>query len=334
MSGTLDSSAAGLRRLGRGIAGDAILVSVLAAAVKIAGALKVVTMARAYGAGDALDSFLAAFLVPSLVADTLAKEGIGVDRQGRGAPRVLRDDDLGTAFVALREASGVDAAEKMYQAVVGWVLSALAGFALLLAVGSPLVVALIASGFDPPKRAVTLDLLLLLLPLLPLGGLSVAYRARLNSSGQFAVAALAPAAVPAFTINAIFLFGPAWGVYAIAWGTIAGGVVEVAVLASDVGLSRRVLGDARLALGELLARAGRPDVLVVDPPRAGLSKKVVHRIIDCAPKRIVYVSCNPTTLAPNAAELVQAGWILRKVRPVDMFPQTHHIEAVAVFERG
>lgn len=93
-------------------------------------------------------------------------------------------------------------------------------------------------------------------------------------------------------------------------------------------------GDTRTALPELVARAGRPDVVLVDPPRAGLSKKVVHRIIDAAPKRIVYVSCNPTTLAPNAAELVQAGWTLRRVRPVDMFPQTHHIECVAAFERA
>ena len=93
-------------------------------------------------------------------------------------------------------------------------------------------------------------------------------------------------------------------------------------------------GDTRLALPELLERAGRPDVLVVDPPRAGLSKKVVHRIIDAAPKRIVYVSCNPTTLAPNAAELLEAGWALKRVRPVDMFPQTHHIECVALLERG
>ncbi len=93
-------------------------------------------------------------------------------------------------------------------------------------------------------------------------------------------------------------------------------------------------GDTRLALPELIVRAGRPDVVVVDPPRAGLSKKVVHRIIDASPKRIVYVSCNPTTLAPNAAELLAAGWTLRRVRPLDMFPQTHHIECVASFERG
>ncbi len=92
-------------------------------------------------------------------------------------------------------------------------------------------------------------------------------------------------------------------------------------------------GDARLALPELLARAGRPDLLVVDPPRAGLSAKVVRRIIEAAPRRIVYISCNPTTLAPNAAQLVEAGWALRRVRPVDMFPQTHHVECVALLER-
>jgi 23S rRNA (uracil1939-C5)-methyltransferase len=93
-------------------------------------------------------------------------------------------------------------------------------------------------------------------------------------------------------------------------------------------------GDTRLALPELVERVGRPDVIVVDPPRAGLSKKVVRRIAEASPRRIVYVSCNPTTLAPNAAELLEAGWVLRKVRPVDMFPQTHHIECVALLERA
>ena len=102
---------------------------------------------------------------------------------------------------------------------------------------------------------------------------------------------------------------------------------------NEITNARFFAGDVRLALPELLARAGRPDVVVVDPPRAGLSRTVVHRIIDAAPRRIVYVSCNPTTLAPNASELVQAGWALRCVQPVDMFPQTHHIECVALLER-
>jgi 23S rRNA (uracil1939-C5)-methyltransferase len=116
-------------------------------------------------------------------------------------------------------------------------------------------------------------------------------------------------------------------------------LIEEAVANAIAGAQRNGIranffaGDVRLALPELLARAGKPDVVVVDPPRAGLSQKVVRRIIDCAPKRIVYVSCNPTTLAPNAAQLVEAGWTLRKVRPVDMFPQTHHVECIALFER-
>jgi 23S rRNA (uracil1939-C5)-methyltransferase len=92
-------------------------------------------------------------------------------------------------------------------------------------------------------------------------------------------------------------------------------------------------GDVRLAMRELVETAGRPDVLVVDPPRAGLSQKIVRRIIEAAPKRIVYVSCNPTTLAPNAAQLVEAGYKLERVRPVDMFPQTPHIECVALLSR-
>ena len=98
--------------------------------------------------------------------------------------------------------------------------------------------------------------------------------------------------------------------------------------------ARFYAGDVRLALRELVARAGRPDLLVVDPPRAGLSKKVVRRIIEASPRRIVYVSCNPTTLAPNAAQLEEAGYKLTRVRPVDMFPQTPHIECVALLERS
>ena len=66
-------------------------------------------------------------------------------------------------------------------------------------------------------------------------------------------------------------------------------------------------GDVRLALRELVERAGRPDVVVVDPPRAGLSQKVVRRIIEASPQRIVYVSCNPTTLAPNAGATGRGG---------------------------
>ena len=99
--------------------------------------------------------------------------------------------------------------------------------------------------------------------------------------------------------------------------------------------TRFFAGDVRLVMRELLEQSGSPDVIVVDPPRAGLSQKVVRRIIEADAQRIVYVSCNPTTLAPNARQLVDdGGYELKTVRPVDMFPQTPHIECVALLERS
>jgi 23S rRNA (uracil1939-C5)-methyltransferase len=97
--------------------------------------------------------------------------------------------------------------------------------------------------------------------------------------------------------------------------------------------ARFVAAEARLGIRPLIERAGRPDVVVIDPPRAGLSSKVVRRVLECGASRIVYVSCNPTTLAPNTAQMVEAGYSLRRVKPVDMFPQTPHVECVAVLEK-
>ena len=124
----------------------------------------------------------------------------------------------------------------------------------------------------------------------------------------------------------------------VVWGLegIADAVADAETNASLNGIenARFVAADARLGIAPLLERAGRPDVVVVDPPRSGLSKKIVRRLLECEAPRIVYVSCNPTTLAPNAAQLVEAGYTLRRVKPVDLFPQTPHVEAVAVFERS
>jgi 23S rRNA (uracil1939-C5)-methyltransferase len=92
-------------------------------------------------------------------------------------------------------------------------------------------------------------------------------------------------------------------------------------------------GSARTGVRPLIEKAGKPDVVIIDPPRAGLSQKIVRRVLECEAKKIVYVSCNPTTLAPNAAQMVEAGYKLRRVKPVDMFPQTPHIECVALLEK-
>jgi 23S rRNA (uracil1939-C5)-methyltransferase len=102
---------------------------------------------------------------------------------------------------------------------------------------------------------------------------------------------------------------------------------------NKIGNAHFMAANARTGVRPLVEKAGKPDVVVVDPPRAGLSQKIVRRVIECEAEKIVYVSCNPTTLAPNAAQLGEAGYKLARVRPVDMFPQTPHIECVALFER-
>jgi 23S rRNA (uracil1939-C5)-methyltransferase len=104
--------------------------------------------------------------------------------------------------------------------------------------------------------------------------------------------------------------------------------------ANRISNAKFVAGSARTGVRPLLERAGRPDVVILDPPRAGLSQKIVRRVIECEASRIVYVSCNPTTLAPNAAQLTEAGYRLTRVKPVDMFPQTPHIECVALLEKS
>ena len=121
-----------------------------------------------------------------------------------------------------------------------------------------------------------------------------------------------------------------WGVD-IAEPAIADAIANARL--NEIDNARFFAGDARHALRPLHEKAHRPDVVVVDPPRAGLSQKVVRRVLETQPKRIVYVSCNPTTLAPNARQMVDSGFELVKVRPVDMFPHTPHIECVAVLER-
>jgi 23S rRNA (uracil1939-C5)-methyltransferase len=103
------------------------------------------------------------------------------------------------------------------------------------------------------------------------------------------------------------------------------GISNAAFFAGEVG---EVLEDLR-------ERAGDPDVVVVDPPRAGLSGKALRRLARLEPKRIVYVSCNPTTLAGNVKDLAgEWGYRLERARPVDMFPHTPHIETVALLSRA
>lgn len=100
-----------------------------------------------------------------------------------------------------------------------------------------------------------------------------------------------------------------------------------------VGNAQFILGDAIYKLPELIKNGVRPDVIVLDPPRAGCGEPVLKAIAQSKPKRVVYVSCNPATLARDLAYLDQHGYHTTKVQPVDMFPRTHHVETVVLMSR-
>lgn len=84
---------------------------------------------------------------------------------------------------------------------------------------------------------------------------------------------------------------------------------------------------------ELVEQGVRPEVVLLDPPRAGCEEKVLAAIAQVMPQRIVYVSCNPASLARDLAYLEQNGYQAVVAQPVDMFPMTHHVETVVLMTR-
>ncbi|MFN8439035.1 MAG: 23S rRNA (uracil(1939)-C(5))-methyltransferase RlmD [Cytophagales bacterium] len=111
--------------------------------------------------------------------------------------------------------------------------------------------------------------------------------------------------------------------------------IEDAKINSEInGISNTVFyaGDMKNVLNdEFIAQNGKPDVIITDPPRAGMDEKVILKILEIAPKRIVYVSCNPATQARDLA-LMKEQYHIKTVQPVDMFPQTYHVENIVLLE--
>ena len=120
-------------------------------------------------------------------------------------------------------------------------------------------------------------------------------------------------------------------------GEVTGIEIAESSVADAVKNSRRNrIDNCRFLLGDILDVMPRvsdgPDVLIIDPPRSGMHKKVVQQVLDMGAPRVVYVSCNPATLARDLG-LMKEHYSVREVQPVDMFPHTYHIEAVARLEK-
>ena len=98
--------------------------------------------------------------------------------------------------------------------------------------------------------------------------------------------------------------------------------------------SRFFCADAGEAAARLAAEGLRPDVIMLDPPRKGCDETTLSAVVQMSPRRVVYVSCNPSTAARDAAWLGQHGYRAEKVQPVDLFPRTKHVEAIVSLQRG
>ena len=92
-------------------------------------------------------------------------------------------------------------------------------------------------------------------------------------------------------------------------------------------------GLAEEVLPNLVEQIANPLYVIVDPPRSGLDKQIMDEILKLSPQMIAYVSCDPSTLARDAARLINGGYKLKEVTPFDLFPQTYHIESISLFEK-
>ena len=134
------------------------------------------------------------------------------------------------------------------------------------------------------------------------------------------------------------------GTFALALASSAGRVTGIEVVPASIeaarenaalnGITNATFHAADVRRFEQVPGVEDTDLLVLDPPRAGAGARVMGAIARLAPRRVIYISCNPTTLAPDLRELVAAGYAVRAVQPIDLFPQTYHVECIVQLERA
>lgn len=201
----------------------AVTIFSVTALVKVVGAAKVVLVARYYGTGSALDAYLVAFLIPSFFGDVVA---------GAIASAFI------PSLVDVQEHEGRGAAQRLLRNIAGYcTFICLMLTAIMLAASGPLV-SIVGSGFSAEKLALTRSLLLVLSPIVLMGGIGAVWRAALNTMEQFAVPAAAPAITPLTTIAAVVLtaaIGRRPDAFTLAWGTAAGSCLESGLIGWRLG---------------------------------------------------------------------------------------------------
>ncbi|HEX4145201.1 MAG TPA: lipid II flippase MurJ [Pirellulales bacterium] len=199
-------------------------VAALSLGVKLSAMTKDIVVAGRFGASADLDAFLVAYAVPMVVWSIVSQSF-----SSSFMPTLIR----------VREQSGPSSAHELIRSMMAKVIVGLAVLAVLLAAGAPWFLPVLAPGFDPQQRAVTLTLCRILLWIVPCCGLATYWGAILNSCEVFTVVAMAPASFPVMMLVSLYGFVPRFGIEALAWGAVAGYAAEMLILGGAM-LRRRL----------------------------------------------------------------------------------------------
>ena len=207
------------RSANRQIFGHALALGGLAILAKLATVARDLVVAHHFGASDEVDAFLVAFLVPAYAVSML---------YGTLSAAFL------PTFVGVRDRQGRQAAQQLLSSCLGRILMGSIVAVALLLLTSQYFLPLVASRFTPEKLALTQSIFVALVLVLLVSGATHLFTAVLNAEHQFTVPAISPMLIPLSAIVALFTLWPAWGIYALVWGTVVGFCLETVVLAVTV----------------------------------------------------------------------------------------------------
>ena len=177
--------------------------------------VKDLVVAHRFGTTDVLDAFLIAFLLPSFLVNVIA-------------------GSVPSAFIPLyldvQHREGYGAGEQLYAGVVGWFFILLLAMTVVMALFAPIVLPLLASGFDEPKLSLTRSLFFTVLPIIIFKGLSTVWTMKLNINEQFGLGSGIPILTPFLSLAALIYGGDTLGIYALAGGTACGAILETAII--------------------------------------------------------------------------------------------------------
>ncbi len=204
------------RSTNRRIFAATILIGIITLTLNLVSMLREMVVAHQFGAGDEVDAYLIAFLLPSFVVNVVA-----------GSFNAA----LIPTYIQTRENNGQGAAQQLFSSVMLWSTALLVLASVFLALAIHYILPILASGFNADKLALAQSLFFVLLPIITISGIVTIWSSVLNAGERFVMGALAPVMVPVVTLVFLFILKNRLGIYSLALGTVAGSILQCVLLA-------------------------------------------------------------------------------------------------------